>query len=355
MKKYQILIIVLASILVILSGPIFPEKAEPKQTNFTAYLSAKITGGKNVLYCTTFQLAWDVLAGDVIKQKEIVLSGSPRTAQELNKRLTGKEDVSADSYIAMAGYKKENIIGKINNALKKKFGKDAPKLDKNELINPEDVIAYAYLYKNLEFENKFESLKDPVLFGDKKVSVNAFGIEKMDDGEKYLKAAKQVSILHYKDGGSFVISLKSKSADDEIILAVIDPGKTLLDTVNSMNKLIDAGKRVYLQKGDTLQIPKLDFDIKHDYKELENRAVLNKGFEGYMIAKAVQSIRFRLNEEGALLKSEAKITMVKSAIMLEEPKKLIFDKPFLVCLKEKAAQYPYLAIWVDNPEILLKK
>jgi len=36
-------------------------------------------------------------------------------------------------------------------------------------------------------------------------------------------------------------------------------------------------------------------------------------------------------------------------------KHLIFDKPFLFCLKEKNGKYPYFAMWVDNAELMLKK
>lgn len=38
----------------------------------------------------------------------------------------------------------------------------------------------------------------------------------------------------------------------------------------------------------------------------------------------------------------------------QPPKKLIFDRPFLLYLKEKDGKYPYFALWVDNPELLVK-
>jgi hypothetical protein len=40
--------------------------------------------------------------------------------------------------------------------------------------------------------------------------------------------------------------------------------------------------------------------------------------------------------------------------MPEQLREFVFDKPFLLCLKEKEAKYPYLAIWVDNSELLVK-
>lgn len=63
---------------------------------------------------------------------------------------------------------------------------------------------------------------------------------------------------------------------------------------------------------------------------------------------ARQDIRFRLSEKGAILMSGAEITE-------EGGGEAVFDEPFLLYLKEKQAKYPYLAMWVAHPEILLKQ
>jgi len=366
MKKF----LVFCLIVLFMGGIVFAKDDSPKQVNstslkttaFTAALNAKISQDKNLLFCSTFQLAWDSLKKGIIKNN-VQLSGNPPLAQELNKSLIPQKDISPGSYLAMAGYKKGGIISKINKGLKVKFGKEAPVLKENELIHPDDVLAYAFLYKNLKFKKEFEGLTDPITFNDGKnsVKVKSFGIKKFEAGEKYKELVKQISILHYKNNDEFIIKLNSTSPKDEIILAKVAPQATLGGTIESMDKLIKAECKnnvcavIAMRDGDTLQIPKLDFDILHNYKELEGKGVLNKGFEGYFISKALQSIRFRLNEKGALLKSEAKIVMTKSIMIGGQQKNLIFDKPFLLCLKEKGAKYPYLAIWVDNAEILIRE
>lgn len=366
MKKISVLF-VFCLIVLLIGGIVFAKDDSPKQVNsaslkataFTAALNAKITQDKNLIFCSTFQLAWDSLKNSIIKNK-VQLSGNPPLAQELNKSLIPQKDISPESYLAMAGYKKDGIIGKINKSLKSKFGNEAPSLKESELARPDDVLAYAFLYKNLKFKKEFEGLTDPITFNDGKnnVKVKSFGIKKFEHNDKYAELAKQVSIVYYKNNNDFVIKLNSASTKDEIMLAKIAPQATLSGTIDAVNKLLSLNntkdKDVSLHGGDTLQIPKLDFDILHNYKDLEGKNVLNKGFEGYFIAKAMQSVRFRLNEKGALLKSEAKIIMTKGAFMGEEHKNLIFDKPFLLCLKEKGAKYPYLAIWVNNAELLVK-
>jgi len=83
--------------------------------------------------------------------------------------------------------------------------------------------------------------------------------------------------------------------------------------------------------------------IKHRYYELEG--------ENSSIDKAFQEIRFLLNKKGAEVKSEARIIFKDGG----HERSFIFDKSFLIYLKEKKGKYPYLAIWIDNCELLVNK
>jgi hypothetical protein len=67
------------------------------------------------------------------------------------------------------------------------------------------------------------------------------------------------------------------------------------------------------------------------------------------IVLAMQSIRFRLDERGAILKSEAGVALSEDG---SKPRQFIFDKPFLILLERRDAARPYFALWVDNPELL---
>jgi hypothetical protein len=128
--------------------------------------------------------------------------------------------------------------------------------------------------------------------------------------------------------------------------------------VEDVMSRVDKNAKGSLYKGDTLQIPKFAFDIEHRYKELLCKDLTNAGWEDYFIAEALQKIQFKLNEEGAKLKSSAVLTVVLGDCprgdFEHRPIKLIFDRPFLIYLKEKGAKYPYFALWVDNPELLVK-
>lgn len=322
---------------------------QSSQTIITSHLYQKIVKGKNLVYCSTFQLAWNELIDKIIKE-DIKLQNEPTMVGILNKKYASKADLSDNSYVATAGYGKQNIINKINEALTRKFGKNAPKV--NDRLGPEDIIAYAYLYKNLVFNPAFENLKNPIKFNSA-YDVKGFGIDKVED--KHRKIAEQITIPYYKNSDEFVVKLTPNCSNDEIFLAKVAPKATLFDTLNYVQSKNNSANPEYLETGDSLQIPKFDFKLEKSYDELVNKYLLNKNFKDYYIAKAIQNIDFKLNEKGAILKSEAKIVVAMGCLPAQQHKYLILDKPFLIYLKEKQSNNPYLVIWVDNADLLVRK
>jgi hypothetical protein len=322
-----------------------------KETKIISHMETKIDKGNNLIYCSTFQLAWNELKDTIIKDN-ISLSDEPEMVKYLNKSLSTKKDLSDASYVALAGYAKDGILNKINAELKEKFNSEAPKV--NEKLHPEDIMAYSFLLKDLQFEKPFEDLKGKLTFQDK--IVKAFGIYKYED--KHEEIGKQVDVLFYNKSTSsrpeeFAVTLKAQNSSDEITLALVNPSNSLLETYEYIQSNIKSNSASKLNEGENLIIPKFDFNISHSYDELLQKHFINKGFEDYFIAKATQDTKFKLDEKGAKLKSEAKIIGTKSA-PVSLNRNLIFNKPFALYMKEKGAKYPYFMMWVDNPEILVK-
>ena len=322
-----------------------------KKTVIIANMEEPITGGRNLVYCSTFQLAWNELKDDIVKD-DIKLQNEPPIVKLLNKSSVSKGDISDKSYVAMAGFGKDGIIGKINNALKSKFGNEAKQV--SMLLEKEDILAYAFLYKNLIFKSPYDELEYPIAFGDSdnRAEVKGFGIQK-ESSPNYSQIIRQVLIRNYVSNDDFIIQLISSSGDDEIILAKIAPEQTLFKTIEMIGNRLKNAKPEAFEEGDVLKIPKIDFNITHSYDELLGKLFRNKGFESYFATGAVQDIRFRLNEKGCLLKSEA--IMKVECIEPDPPKYLVFDKPFLFYMKEKSGNYPYFVMWVDNAELMVKK
>ncbi|MFA5793852.1 MAG: hypothetical protein WC980_02095 [Candidatus Brocadiia bacterium] len=327
------------------------DSTQLKQTRITSVLDEPVVSGTNLVYCSTFQLAWNELKDGIIKE-DIRMKDEPPLVGLLNRGLASKKDISDSAYVAMAGFGKDGIVDKINQALKSKFQDQAPVV--REDLEPIDILAYAFLYKNLKFKYIFGKLKYEFDFRGSSgiTSVKAFGIDnrRLPD---YEQVAKQVSILDYQNDDDFIIRLLTDSADDEVVLAKINPGKTISETVLTVLERIKKGTPAAFGENDKLSIPKIDFNVRHSYKELLDKDFTNKDWHDYFIRKALQSIRFRLNERGVILKSETKI-FVEYKCLPPVHRQLFFDKPFLIYLKEKGGKSPYFVMWVDNPELLVK-
>lgn len=334
-------------------------KAE--QTTISPYLEVKLNSTTNTLYCASFQMAWSKMRNQIIKE-DIKIEGTPPTAFQLNRQLLSNDDVSSSSYVAEAGVLSKELIERINKGLLEKFGDGESFKMATPTKAVSSIIAYAYLQKNLEFRNEFEKLTAPLLFQDSsgsKASVAVFGIEKFSySNHRHEKLQGQVSVYDYRNDNDFILSLRSKSDDDEIILAKVKPGKTLLDTYQAVSKRIDTGKKTEIWENESLKVPKIDFDLSYSFPELEGKQLLNSGWGGWTIAKALQDTRFKLDEKGAVLKSKAFIMAMKGEAPApgnSKPRMFIFDKPFLIYLKQKIGKYPYFVLWVNNPELMLKK
>jgi hypothetical protein len=69
----------------------------------------------------------------------------------------------------------------------------------------------------------------------------------------------------------------------------------------------------------------------------------------------LQNIRFQMDEKGVVLRSESTMIMACSSPHVPQPQHImIFDQPFLILLERRAAKSPYVALWVDNPELLVR-
>ncbi|KNY26193.1 hypothetical protein [Pseudobacteroides cellulosolvens] len=266
-------------------------------------------------------------------------------ADYLNKGIDWKSSISEDSYLAMSGFGDETV-DLINKALKTKFGDDAPSVNK---IGPGSYISYAYLLKNMKFAKVFEDTA-PINFSSNGAAtqINSFGISR--NSNMYKDLSKQVQVYDYKNDNDFIVKLLPENTNEEIILAKVEPDATLHNTYEKVADRIKNSKPSNIGFTDSLRIPEVNVKVCDDFEELHD-AINNQSLAGFNITKAYQDVTFSLNKRGASLASEA-VILATSAIV--KTKQLDFDKQFLICLKEKEAENPYLVIWVDNSDILAK-
>jgi hypothetical protein len=146
-----------------------------------------------------------------------------------------------------------------------------------------------------------------------------------------------------------IIELKTRRSDHHLYLAMVPPRTTLGDTAKEVLGRVKEGKPSRLEECMSLIIPVIDFDLTREYTELADRPLRAKKMDGLPIGRALQQIRFKLDERGAVLKSEAYIVTIGCS------PDILFNKPFLVLLQYKDNEMPYFAAWIDNPELLIRK
>jgi hypothetical protein len=320
-----------------------------KDTQLIAHPDLPLSPTTNVLWCGTLQLAWNEAIA-LVGEKLTVVPPSP-VADLLNQQDFNRTDLAPGSYVALADFERNHVEDEIRAALEKTFhGAASP-----ELIppipphpGPDDFVAYAYLYKNLAFAQPFAD--DFCTFGDREVK--CFGFKE----ENHLPSGTvgQVSIDDYQSPDDFVIELKTLSPDDELILAKVSPGPTLQATIQGVLARLAHATPQTAGSGDSMEVPKLNFDLRRDFQELEGHVIVPtpaaKIKNKLILSKVEQLVRFQLNEKGAILKSEA--VAVANAMAMRASHQLIFDRPFLILMKQKTSAQPYFALWVGNTTLL---
>jgi hypothetical protein len=320
----------------------------------TPHLEASISHGTNVLWCGTFQLAWNeacrLVGGDLQFEEDLPL------ISELNKHWFTTNSLDESSYVAMAGFVVDGIHGRISTAVHERFqGAFKPRFIPREewTPRPQDFVAYACLHKSLTFLTPFERLDETFTFGG--VRVSAFGIDRYKASNAGMYP--QVLILDYQSEDDFVIGLKTTSTDDRLILAKVEPKPTLGDTIDWVTHRISQQQSEPAATNDLLAVPRMNIDITRRYSEIEGLRLVPKGTnvaKDLVLRSAVQNTVFAMNERGVELRSEAH--MAFGCGRPEEPVPrhiMIFDKPFLILMQRRDAEMPYFAFWVDNPEVLI--
>ena len=231
---------------------------------------------RDTAWCGTFQLIWNDLKNDVVKQ-DIVFNPQLKVVENLNKGSFNTTQISDSSYYKAQGIPTQELKKQIENGIKEKFNETSDILDDFVFDgNPDRYFLYAMLKKEFEFENEFDEL-DNGKFGE------------YDDVELL---RNQVQVLYYNSKEDFAIKLLTKQ-NDEVIIARGNEGNTFNEIYNDVkNKQANYQGSAELSEADKLRIPKINFDIKKEFEELENKEFETAEGEVMFIEKALQTIEF---------------------------------------------------------------
>lgn len=317
------------------------ELKETKGVDVVPTLSDKVSA--DISWCPTFQLIWNDFKNDIVKE-DIKFDEKSDILDNLNKEGFTTKDISDNYYYKIYGRKNLELKNKIETAIKEKFNQTSDILDQFDWSNDaldsgEDVIdkyfLYSMLYREFEFNKKFDTFNDKF----KEIeNVKYFGIIKDND-----EIRDQIKVYYYNNEEDFAIKLLTKNSDEIIIIK--NPRGSTFDEIykNILNK-----KVTDFRDDDNFMMPVIDFNVLREYVELENKEI--KTLYGiYMIDKAIQSIKFSLDEKGGKVKSEAGMGVKFETSILENKSRYFYvNDTFALFLKESNKDKPYFALRVDD-------
>ena len=289
---------------------------ELKATLISPHLEAKIEPGKNVLWCSTFQLVWN--EGCRYAGGDIHLKDEPPMVAALNKKLGDEKDVDADSCLVMSGLVEDGIVKKIRQELERKFqGQADPDLLKSieSQLPSNGWLAYAYLSGNC-LSSTFKRLKEPLAFGSAKVA--SFGLRKV--AARWTTSTRPNKSQFWTTRATTISSLPSSRrtrASGSSWRRSPPPRRSRRRSKRSdrassntwirRRRLEAVGRcRSIACMDESVVVPILNFDLWQEYNELSGKQITTPGpLQGMPIVLGMQNIRFRLDEHGAILKSEA--------------------------------------------------
>lgn len=345
---------------------------EFKNTQVISTLFDNADKNKNIIWCPSFQIAWNELKNYV--HEDIKLNISNPTIENLNNSINYKSLLPSNSYYVFNEIINSESINKINNDIYNKFqiNLNIPGLKD---IQNDSLLLFSFFAMKIKFHLEFNQNTVPLIFNysNKTCEINSFGILSKDEYD-YFDLRKQVKIIYIKGNtklhtmDDFIVDPGyDESNEIQLILAMTEFKSNLNETVNYVIDKIqnfqsqkninnepiqinnDSGiYNIKFHSSDTLLIPNVSFNIIHQFSDINNKVILNKIFNNQPIANAIQIINFNLNKKGAELTTSAYMSFGSRGGHYE------FDQPFLIMLKSRHSNVPYFALWIANVELLSK-
>lgn len=121
----------------------------------------------------------------------------------------------------------------------------------------------------------------------------------------------------------------------------VDPLRMLVD-VKVLDRILDRARF------DRVEFPCVDLEDKPDVKFLIGMNFIDNDGDEMRIAQAVQQTFFKMNENGARVKSGFAMGVVRtSSIRMPEPP-MVINEPFLLWITRPGTDTPYFAAYIDR-------
>ena len=211
-----------------------------------------------------------------------------------------------------------------------------------------------------------------------------FGFTKKDTDKQAKETLENgyMENLFYVNDDEFALKIYNKDKTEQMILYLTDSQESFETIYNEIleknkykNEYIRTRAKEAAEKYGSFarfkfhnyyKIPFMHIDKQYNYdKKLANKPIKDKSYNAtgntWTILKTQQTIKFDMNNEGAKLKSEAAIAVMKNTAVHESDmiinidNNYFFDRPFVIFLKETGKTKPYFAARVKNGKFLVKE
>ncbi len=338
------------------------DSGQLERTVIVPTLDTPCPPGKNVIWCSSFQLAWNEIRDNVIGAP-LQIVGAQALAHRLNNAPHRASDLESRSVYAAGGWIRDGIVERIEKEMAARFpSRELP--DFNNFEDMGGILAYSYLTANVPFRHPFRQLDEGFTFTDSQRAetlVSGFGLWEAYLS-RYERIREQVEILYvgWEDPNQpwgpmkeYALDLCRHSKPYQIVVAVVEPKGSLAETYEHIQRGMeqfrnhrDYSHTRWFHGGDDLRVPEMFWRIDHRFTELVGKMVANARMP---IVEAMQTIEFRLDRSGAMLESVAFMAIAA------EPREFLFNRPFLIYMKKRDADRPFFMMWVDNAELLVPK
>lgn len=322
------------------------ETIKEKATLYPTYTNKIDKNDVNIVWVPSFQLAWNELMNCI--EGEIIFNVQDEVTKFLNEKVFTKDMLSDNEYYIKIGRTTEQFRKEIQNEVMEKFNVNVLEKVRFTSENEEDYTIYVLFMKKFQFLEPFDKLESGN-FNNSEEQVEYFGINSMSDE----KLNNNVEVLFYNNENDFCIKLKI-GENDELILYRADNCDSFECAYNEVLQKSDkyTGEKKFNNKDDILKIPKIQIDTVNNYNELCNVKI--KNMNQMYISKALQDVKFSLNEKGGNVESEARIYN-KFFTVATDGRKFVFSDKFIIFMKKSNSELPFFSLKIDDTNILNTK
>lgn len=302
----------------------------------------------NDFFTPAFQLIWNDFSDKFVKGDITFIGGNPEIADDLNQKSLKESMVSKNDLYKTIGNQTLATKKRIEKELKRKFNENSVLLDNIQWMKKADdkYVLYAMFKKDILFKKALKDL-NPRKFNNSNELYKYFGTTFNSD-----KYKDTVYPVYYDNNCDFAVKLATKKGD-EIFLITENSDKKVLQIWDNFykNKLSDNSILTFDESSE-LYIPNINFKKRIEYKDIEGKSIENSK---YIIGTALEDIEFSLDKNGAKIKNEAVMSIMKTALIHHDTRKIYkFDKPFVIFIRAKNAKVPYFALKIKDTKYLQK-